>query len=207
MEALENALKEDFNGTVGVLAKETMRSWKNIGIVVITLSSRSAIRGGLSPEVAFSLSDTFINEIEKQANPDQLVSMIRACEYEYCRMVNEIKLNKKGSKRAKKNPHIKQCKDFIFSHLHDDLSVQSIAEELHMNGNYLSNVFREHEGITLSKYIMQEKLNRAKNLLKYSDYSYSEIATYLGFSSQSHLGARFKKYTGYTLGQYRNLYR
>lgn len=61
-------------------------------------------------------------------------------------------------------------------------------------------------GISLSRYILREKIERAKNLLTYSEYSYIEIATYLGFSSQSHLGAQFKKITGFTLLQYRNTY-
>ena len=54
--------------------------------------------------------------------------------------------------------------------------------------------------------VIREKIERAKNLLTYSEYSYIEIATYLGFSSQSHLGAQFKKITGFTLLQYRNTY-
>ena len=45
-----------------------------------------------------------------------------------------------------------------------------------------------------------------KNLLTYSPYSYIEIATYLGFSSQSHMGKVFKKYTDMTLRQYRERY-
>ena len=46
----------------------------------------------------------------------------------------------------------------------------------------------------------------AKNMLIYSRYSYSDIASYLGFSSQSHLGTRFKKAIGLTLRQYREQY-
>ncbi len=207
LDALKEALEEDFNGTVGILAPETLRNWKNLGIVVLTLASRSAIRGGLSPEISFSLSDTFINEIEKQNDADKLVQLIRSCEYQYCRLVREIKMQEKGRKPPKKNPHIRQCKDYIFSHLHDRLTVQDLADALHLNANYLSDIFRENEGISLSRYIMQEKINRASNLLKYSSYSYSEIATYLGFSSQSHLGTQFKKYTGYTLREFREAYK
>lgn len=45
-----------------------------------------------------------------------------------------------------------------------------------------------------------------KNLLIYSQYSYIEIASYLGFSSQSYLGQQFKKLTGFTLKEYRDRY-
>ena len=75
-----------------------------------------------------------------------------------------------------------------------------------MNPNYLSELFRKTEGITISNYIFQEKLKLIKNMLIYSRYSYNEIASYLGFSSQSHLGMRFKKSTGMTLHQYRETY-
>ena len=64
-----------------------------------------------------------------------------------------------------------------------------------------------NSNISLCKdYIFQEKLKLVKNMLIYSRYSYNEIASYLGFSSQSHLGMRFKKSTGMTLHQYRETY-
>ena len=62
------------------------------------------------------------------------------------------------------------------------------------------------ENITLTDFILKEKVKLARNLLSYSPYSYIEIATYLGFSSQSHLGKVFKKYTGMTMRQYREKY-
>ena len=52
-----------------------------------------------------------------------------------------------------------------------------------------------------------QKIELAKNLLIYSDYSFIDIANYLGFTSQSHLGARFKAATGMTLREYRNKYK
>ena len=90
-----------------------------------------------------------------------------------------------------------------FSHLHDKITMDDLAYETGCSPNYLSRLFKEHEGISPLQYILREKINRAKNLLVYSDYTYSEIATYLGFSSQSHLGKQFKKFTGYTLLEYR----
>lgn len=90
--------------------------------------------------------------------------------------------------------------------MHDRITVEDLALEADCNPNYLSQLFKQCEGVSISHYILQEKINRAKNLLIYSDYSYIEIATYLGFSSQSHLGTQFKKYTGYTLRQFREIY-
>ena len=61
---LEKSLQEDYDGTIGTLAKDPLRNLKNLGLVLVTLASRAAIRGGLSPEISFSLSDSYIQQIE-----------------------------------------------------------------------------------------------------------------------------------------------
>lgn len=203
---LEKSLQEDYDGTIGTLAKDSLRNLKNLGIVLVTLASRAAIRGGLSPEISFSLSDSYIQQIEECKDLALVAPLAHKAEFQYAEMVHEIKEKQKGILKKQKNPRINICKDFIFSHLHDRITLEDLAAEADCNPNYLSQLFKECEGISISGYILQEKINRAKNLLIYSDYSYIEIATYLGFSSQSHLGTQFKKHTGYTLRQYREIY-
>lgn len=203
---LEKSLQEDYDGTIGTLAKDPLRNLKNLGIVLVTLASRAAIRGGLSPEISFSLSDSYIQQIEDCRDLALVTPLAHKAEFQYAEMVHEIKEKQKGILKKQKNPRINKCKDFIFSHLHDRITLEDLAAEADCNPNYLSQLFKECEGISISGYILQEKINRAKNLLIYSDYSYIEIATYLGFSSQSHLGTQFKKHTGYTLRQYREIY-
>lgn len=203
---LEKSLQEDYDGTIGTLAKDPLRNLKNLGIVLVTLASRAAIRGGLSPEISFSLSDSYIQQIEECKDLALVAPLAHKAEFQYAEMVHEIKEKQKGILKKQKNPRINKCKDFVFSHLHDRITLEDLAAEADCNPNYLSQLFKECEGISISGYILQEKINRAKNLLIYSDYSYIEIATYLGFSSQSHLGTQFKKHTGYTLRQYREIY-
>lgn len=203
---LGKSLQEDYDGTIGTLAKDPLRNLKNLGIVLVTLASRAAIRGGLSPEISFSLSDSYIQQIEECKDLALVAPLAHKAEFQYAEMVHEIKEKQKGILKKQKNPRINKCKDFIFSHLHDRITLEDLAAEADCNPNYLSQLFKECEGISISGYILQEKINRAKNLLIYSDYSYIEIATYLGFSSQSHLGTQFKKHTGYTLRQYREIY-
>ena len=73
-----------------------------------------------------------------------------------------------------------------------------LAEELHYEYNYLSNLFSSVEGITLEQYIIRQKIERVKELLFYDELSLSEIADKLGYSSVAHLPAQFKKITGFT---------
>ena len=72
--------------------------------------------------------------------------------------------------------------------------------------NYLNRLFKQSRNITVHDYILREKINLARNMLTYSEYTYSETGTYLGFSSQSHPGSAYKKFTGMTLKQYRDAY-
>lgn len=203
---LRESIAEDYIGSIGTLAKNPLRHTKNLAIVLITLASRSAIRGGLSHETSYSFSDSYIQKIEECKDSVSAMQLARDAEFQYATMVHELKEQQKGVPVREKNPHIRRCKNYIYSHLHDKLTVQSLADALDINANYLSELFRKCEGISLSRYIVKEKIERAKNLLVYSDYSYIEIAAYLGFSSQSHLGTQFKNITGRTMKQYRDIY-
>ncbi len=71
-----------------------------------------------------------------------------------------------------------------------------ISERLHLNYTYLANIFSETQGITIEHYIINQKITKAKELLLYSDYSISQIANMLNYSSIGHLSNQFKKVTG-----------
>ena len=73
-----------------------------------------------------------------------------------------------------------------------------LAEEMHYEYNYLSNLFSSVEGVTLEQYIIRQKIEKAKELLFYDELSLSEIGDKLGYSSVAHLSGQFKKITGFT---------
>lgn len=204
IEELKNSLSEDYPGEVGKLARTPLRQMKNRGIAVITLASRAAIRGGILPEEAYSLSDAYIQKIEDCNDIPTVLHLFHSAEYRYAQMVRDHKTE--GQKEKQSNIYAESCKTYIFSHLHEKIQIQDIARKLNINANYLSEIFHKHEGITITEYIHREKIKLVKNLLIYSKYTYSEIATYLGYSSQSHLGRQFKQHTGMTMYQYRLQY-
>ncbi|MCR5451045.1 MAG: helix-turn-helix domain-containing protein [Lachnospiraceae bacterium] len=203
VDSLKEILKERFPGRYGKLSSDPLRQEKNIGIVETTLASRAAIEGGLHPEVAFHLSDITIQKLEASRDPVNAMNISVDSQLHYAKLVREIKSEtRQNENRA--NLHISHCKDYVFAHLHDKISVKEIANAVALDENYLSALFKKNEGISLKEYIQKEKINLAKNLLSYSSYSYIEIATYLGFSSQSHFGKVFKDITGMTPRKYRD---
>ena len=197
-ELLSSILEERFPGRYGKLSEDPLRQEIYIGIVETTLASRAAIEGGIHPEMAYSLSDITIQKLDQCKNVAAVLTVSREMQMQYARLVQEQKGQTPAVDSGSENLHISHCKDYIFSHLHGRLTVRDIADAIGLEENYLSSLFKQHERITLSAYVMQEKIKLAKNLLIYSSYSYIEIATYLGFSSQSHFGAVFKKNTGVT---------
>ena len=134
---LEKSMQEDYDGTIGTLAKDPLRNLKNLGIVLVTLASRAAIRGGLSPEISFSLSDSYIQQIEECKDLALVAPLAHKAEFQYAEMVHEIKEKQKGILKKQKNPRINKCKDFIFSHLHDRITLEDLAAEADCNPNLL----------------------------------------------------------------------
>jgi AraC-like DNA-binding protein len=80
-----------------------------------------------------------------------------------------------------------------------------LAEQLHHDYTYLSNLFSAVEGVTIEQYFIHQKIERAKELLVYDELSLTEIAYRLGYSSLAHLSRQFKKVTGMTPSHFRQL--
>ena len=187
-------------GELGKVGDDPLRQEKNLGIVMIVLASRAAIRGGLSPELAFTLADTYILSVEHMEDEAKIRESVRRYEQDFTRRVHE----QKGRERS--NRYVELAKEYVYQHLHGSLREEDIGGMLGISVSHLSRLFVRHEGLTLRQYILQEKVKQAEGMLRYTTYSLEEIAAYLNFSSQSHFGAVFRKKTGMTPGQYRNKY-
>lgn len=99
---------------------------------------------------------------------------------------------------------IEKIKTIIIEHVHYNeiderynLS-EILSSKLHKDYSYLSHLFSEVEGITIEKYLINQKIEKIKELLVYDELSLNEIAFQLGYSSVAHLSAQFKKVTGLT---------
>lgn len=73
-----------------------------------------------------------------------------------------------------------------------------LSKKLYKDYSYLSGLFSDVEGITIEKYIINQKIEKAKELIAYNEMNFNEIADQLGYSSSAHLSAQFKKITGLT---------
>lgn len=78
-----------------------------------------------------------------------------------------------------------------------------LVERLRMQYQQISRLFSKYEGITLEKYILLHKIERVKELLLQNEYTLSEIAYLMDFSSVHHLSVTFKKICGVTVSEYK----
>ena len=147
-------------------------------------------------------------EVERLKDLMGLGPLSERAKTNFCTMVKELRDRRQQSEDApRKNPLVEKAKDYVFANLHRKVTLSQTAEKLHVNQNYLSELFKKTEGISFSNFVMAEKLKLAKRMLMYSSYSYLDIATYLGFSSQAHFARTFKKYAGCTPNEYREKHR
>jgi YesN/AraC family two-component response regulator len=93
--------------------------------------------------------------------------------------------------------------DYIYEHLHEKITVSQLAKNAGLNSTYLSKLFIKETGENISDFITKAKVTTAENMLKFSEFSYLEIALSLGFSSQSYFISTFKKVSGMTPKEYR----
>ena len=80
-----------------------------------------------------------------------------------------------------------------------------LSKKLHKDYSYLSGLFSEVEGITIEKYLINQKIEKVKELIIYEELNLSEIAFQLGYSSVAHLSSQFKKTTGLTPSNFKKL--
>lgn len=80
-----------------------------------------------------------------------------------------------------------------------------ISQEVGQDYHSLSTLFSSVEGITIEQYIIHQKIERVKELLKYKEMTLSEISYTMGYSSVAHLSNQFKKVTGMTPSEFKKL--
>ncbi len=93
--------------------------------------------------------------------------------------------------------------DYINDRLTQSIKIKDLAEFLGISQFHFSRLFKQSTGISPHQYVMQQRIDLAKQLLQKADRSIADIALDCGFNSQSHLGKYFRQITGMTPREYR----
>ncbi|MRH44023.1 helix-turn-helix domain-containing protein [Aquibacillus halophilus] len=179
------------------LASIEIRSLKNSLICSCTLFTRAIIRGGVHPETAFTLSDTYILEIERQ---DDIV-LLDKLEYQMlCHFIDVLN----NEEKLPYGKTINRAITYIHDHILEDLNLHVIGKHCFVNHSYLSHLFKKEVGYSIVHYINKKRVEEAKYLLLHTTSSISEIAMLFKFCNQSYFTAQFKQFEGLTPRQFRD---
>jgi AraC family transcriptional regulator len=98
---------------------------------------------------------------------------------------------------------LRRVTDYIEAHLAEPLSLREIGEIACLSPFHFSRCFKRSMGVGLHAYVLRRRIEHAKQLMVYSDLSLAQIASAVGFDSQSSFTARFSRDVGLTPGRFR----
>lgn len=177
---------------MGTLAKSYVQSLKYHFAISAAMVARYCIEGGMAHETAYLLSDYYIGKADLCGSGEQISALLREMMTDYTGRMAELRL--KGAYTKK----IRQCVEYIYKNLHTPIRLPELARITGISPSQLSKQFKKEVGVSVSSYILARKLETARNMLLYSEYSISEISAVFAFSSQSHFTQAFRKYYGET---------
>ena len=180
---------------IGHMSDNPLREIHYWAVSAIAIAIHYAILGGLDESEAYQLSDRYIQEIDLILTMEECLDYLCDKALELTRKVNEDKIPQCYS------PLINQCMHWIHIHLHHRLKIADIAAELHVSRDYLSQAFKKETGITLHRYIVDQKLEEAQHMLSQGKSLY-EISYTLCFCNESHFIQLFKKKYHVTPAEY-----
>lgn len=184
----------------GVLSDNPLTNLKYHFVVTAALVTRFCAEAGMPTEMAFGLSDFYIQKMDHAASAVDVIMLHDQMLLDYTGRMAALRRNVKSSRQ------VSDAVDYIYAHLLDRVTVEEIAWAINISPTYLSRVFKQEMGIAVSEYIRREKIDVAKNLLRYTDYTLTDIANKLSFSSQSHFNQQFRAQVGMTPKAYRDKY-
>lgn len=192
-------LGEDFLSKegLGILSDDKLRNAKYHFVITTASIARACINAGLSMEESYSLSDFYIQKADKLSSLSAITKLHDEMVLSYTDKMYRTKKDKAFSRP------IAKCINYIYSNLHTKITLEALAEHVGLSTGYLSKLFKKETGCSLSSYIQLQKIETAKNMLLYSEYSSSEIAMILAFPSQSYFTEVFRKTVGVPPAKFR----
>lgn len=115
---------------------------------------------------------------------------------------NEINASTGTTPSSDRKLDITNIKEYIDSHFTESISLESLSTRFFINRSYLARVFKEQYGVTITAYVNQQRVTKAKELLRFTDATVEAIAVDCGFEP-NYFARVFKKLEGMPPSEYR----
>ena len=181
-----------------IILEDVKKNEEYMMVTGISLAARAAIEGGISSKEAFLYNDLFLKRIAACRDIQAMHVVQGECYLQFARIVRDRK-----RKDSALNRHVEECKRAIVTRRFERISIDELAADVGISKEYLQKLFKQYEGIPVTEYITDKKLEAACNMLRFSDRKISEIADHLHFGSVSHFSLVFRRKKGQSPTAYR----
>lgn len=188
----------DADVTMSIAATDPSVRQRDGLIASITLCSRAAIRGGLDPTTAYIIGAQYMRSTEDAKTLSELAQIQATMYDDFIRRVHQIRMQSGIS------ADIRAICNYIDMHLNEELTGKQLSQKAGYAENYFMQKFKKEMGIGPSAYVRQQRVARAKVLLRATTKSIQEISEELGFCNHSHFTDIFRQQTGITPTRYRD---
>lgn len=181
---------------LGNMSNSALNEARYALVAGITMYTRTAIEAGLSEDIAYSISDSYIQQIDKITETSEIFSLMFASLKDFCQAVHDWSYHAYS-------PSIRICCEYIMTHLHQPITCNDLAKACHLSPNYVSDLFYKELHIRPIAYIRRQKLKQAEFLLRNTTLPIATIANQFAFPSPSAFSVYFQKEYGVTPTEYR----
>lgn len=141
----------------------------------------------------FGLTGEYVQRMERVETLGQLLDTFHELRYELYENPDAQKMNKT----------VASIMQYISAHYGQNMPLEQIAGAVELSPNYICSLFKKETGVNLYQYIMEFRINRAKELLLSTNLKSYEIAEKTGFTDESYFSRSFKKVTGQSPVEFR----
>ncbi len=195
--AQETYRQMSVSGRSGFLPGDLLHQNQILFISFVTLITRAAMEGGMPEDLAYAMSDAYLQLMEDCTNTGTLQALQEQALEDFTRAVAEFRHALPASRPVRKAVR------FFRYHLQEPLTLEQAAAEAGVSPSRLSHLFQEEMGESPMAYLRRQRLESACILLTESALPISQISEILCFGSASRFGQAFRRYTGMTPSQYR----
>lgn len=170
---------------------------KTRSVELSSILSRATIEGGASTDTVLKLNNQFLKNLQEAQDIDSLCYMLQEIVVAFVESMFHYLPNQKNNEAVKKAIY------YIAHNFDSNITLESVAEYVHLNPAYFSSVFKQSSGSTFKEYLNIVRIEESKRLLSNTNYPIIDIAIASGFEDQSYFSKVFKRYTGLSPRQFR----
>jgi len=190
------AYKKMYSITFEQRHKDAFHERKALLYTANTLFRKAAQKSKVHPLYLHRISSKFAKLIEPVADMSGVEALVEKMIRDYCLLV-------KNKSRIQYSPIIRNAINYIELNLNSPLSLSILANELNVSSPYLSSIFKQERGITITDFINKERIHTSLKLLSTTNEQIQDIAFYVGIHDINYFTKIFKKEIGVTPRDYR----